>query len=287
MASWNVSIESEVVISLRPVEDREEKKNILNRCRPKPGGANDSEELLNLLLTVLIEVNISIDGTILVGGEAPTLVVDLSELGLTNRQRAGLMAVFFFLADPDDPDSLTYVLVDGTIDGDIFMVPGMVGWFSLMTFDISTTIRLQIGSTAVVQDGEVAPSLDVAPFFAIPGDPDSLMLPIRAIAEAMGATIQWNAELRIAIVIHIDFNFSFSVDEPFPDDMGEPEIIEDRTFVPRRFMSRMMGVDIEYDEETGGIYITQDFGDENGDDDDQGEDNGNPAEEDDQGEDQQ
>jgi hypothetical protein len=260
MANWNLTVESEVTISLRPVEDSEEVDEILRDKDKKPGGATNKQELLDLLLTVLVEVTIEIDGTVVAGGQ-PYITVDISEMNLTARQKAGLTAVFFFLADPDDPTSLTYILIEGVLDGNLFTVPvSQSGWFSLMSLEVSitTTVRLQVGSTLVTQNGEPRAGLDVAPFLVNPGDPDSLMLPLRALAEALGATVQWNAQLRVVMVVHVNFSFSFSVDEPLPDDMGDVEIVEDRTFVPRRFLAERMGVSVDYDQNTGAIYVTYD-----------------------------
>jgi len=265
MINWNINIDSEVVITMRPTPDREEKENVARRLRRKPGRKTTPQQVVDAMLTVLVEININIDGRVLTGAASrPTLSVDISDL--TAEQLVNLKAVFFFLEDPNDPDSLTYMIVNGRIEGDTFVFPAVApeGWFTLMQIEvdiqvqIATNIRLQLGSTSVVQDGQTGASLSVAPFFARPGDQDSLMLPLRAMAEALGATVSWNAQLRIVTVVHINFNFSFNVDTPFPGpDMGEPELVDNHTFVPRRFMSEMMDVEIDYDEETGGIYITE------------------------------
>jgi hypothetical protein len=261
MANWNVSVDSEIVISLRPVKDSGDAEKILDGANRKPGNATDGKSLLSMMLTVLIEVNVTIDGNALVGDAAkPTMSVDISEMNLTIRQKMGLQGVFF-IPDPNDPTGLTYVMVDGLLDGNIFTVLAMDGFFSLMSIhvEVATEIRLQVGSTAVQKDGDIAPSMDVAPFYAEEGNPDSLMLPLRAVAEAIGASVTWNAVLRVVVVVRVDFTFSFNVDEPLPDDKGKPEIVDDRTFIPRSFMAEMMEIDIEHDPATGRVYIYNDI----------------------------
>ncbi|MCL2357530.1 MAG: copper amine oxidase N-terminal domain-containing protein [Defluviitaleaceae bacterium] len=277
MSTWNINVDSEVVISLRPVEDREEKRHKFRNKNHKPGRPTQPatpDQIIDLMVSVLVEVNIMIDGIISIDGadSAPTISVDISHL--TAIEIANLKGVFFFLADPDDPDSLTYILLDGEFDGDMFNVvlpDGKAsGWFTLMSIEMEieisvvSSIRLQLGSTAMSVDGDNRHGLDVAPFLADPNDPDSLMLPIRSLANALGADVHWNASVRVVTVINIqlNINFSFSVDQPLQDDdgddLGEPDLVDGRTFVPRRFMSEMMGVTIDYDQDSQEIYISND-----------------------------
>ena len=274
MSNWNINVDSEIIISLRPVRDEEVKDKIKNKPQ-KPGGAQTPEELLSLLISVVVEVNIVIDGEAC--SEArPMLTVDLSGKNLTAEEKAMLQGVFFFLEDPDDPDSITYILVDGILDGDIFSVPAIVAnaaFFSLMlieievqvviTVDIPNVLRLQLGSTIVVADGQPQPAMDVAPFLADPNDPESLMLPIRAINEIFGGTASWNSQLRMVVVVNVELNinFSFRIDQPLPDGGGEAEVIDGRTFVPRRFMADMMGINVDYDPDTDAIYVVNPCGD--------------------------
>jgi hypothetical protein len=291
MANWNINVESEIIISVRPVEDPQEKERKFRgkRNRRKPGNATTVPEMISMFLSVVVEVNITIDGINLTDADSrPTLSIDISDKNLSEEELANLVGVFFFLEDPDDPYSIAYIIVNGILDGNMFEVPIAIehGWFTLMSIavevevsvqvavEIPSLVRLQLGSTAVAVDGAPQAGMDVAPFFAEPGNPDSLMLPLRALAEALGAEVHWNAALSMVIVVNVqlNINFSFNVNQPLPtppsvgddddedydEDMGEAEIVGDRTFVPRRFMQRMMGVTVDYDPTTGGIYVTND-----------------------------
>jgi len=62
------------------------------------------------------------------------------------------------------------------------------------------------------------------------------LVPLRAIAEARGAQVEWIDETR-TVAINIDDRIvSFAVDEPLPGDFGMAELINDRTFVPNGFI---------------------------------------------------
>jgi pimeloyl-ACP methyl ester carboxylesterase len=116
----------------------------------------------------------------------------------------------------------------------------------------STIIRLVIGSTGYDVNGIPLQS-DVAPFI----DPthDRTMVPLRLIAEALGAEVGWIQETRTVTIARGNINITLPVDAPLPGDMGQPAIVNDRTFVPVRYVSEMLGATVRWDGNTRAVYI--------------------------------
>lgn len=113
------------------------------------------------------------------------------------------------------------------------------------------------------------------------------LIPVRAITEAMGGQVEWNADDFIATIISPDglIRIDFYLKDVDEDDDGEvdvyagtilifdlvgdvwvqreslaktdvlPGLINNRTFVPLRFISETFGLKVAYDDETGEIDI--------------------------------
>ena len=90
------------------------------------------------------------------------------------------------------------------------------------------------------------------------------MLPIRFIAEALGAKVKWNESQRsviiekddIKIVIYIDSDKAIVNNKTVTLD--SPAFIEnDRTYLPLRFVSENLGADVEWIEKTQEVIITK------------------------------
>ncbi len=83
----------------------------------------------------------------------------------------------------------------------------------------------------------------------------STLLPIRAIAEALGATVSWDGATDTVTIIKDGETISFMIGQALPDGMGVGEIKEGRAMVPTRFISETLGVDVVWDEATQTISI--------------------------------
>lgn len=112
-----------------------------------------------------------------------------------------------------------------------------------------TEIILTIGSTIVLADGETIVN-DAAPVIR-----DSrTFLPIRVIAEELGADVAWNeAEQKVTITKDGDILEIF-INEPFATVNGEPVALDapafienDRTYLPIRFVAENLGAEIVWD----------------------------------------
>lgn len=100
-------------------------------------------------------------------------------------------------------------------------------------------------------------AFDVAPFIS----EDRTLVPMRAIFESVGATVEWMAETKTVLavynvggeekflVLQIDNKNAFVNEEQITLDVPA-KIVSDRTFVPLRFVMESLGYEVSWDENT-------------------------------------
>ena len=122
-----------------------------------------------------------------------------------------------------------------------------------------STITMQIGKQIATVYGKKVAN-DVAPIIRN----DRTMLPARFVAEALGATVKWNAEERKVIILTEDIMIVMYIDSEYAYINGEqialdsPAFIEnDRTYTPVRFIAEALGATVEWDGETSTVTITK------------------------------
>lgn len=122
-----------------------------------------------------------------------------------------------------------------------------------------TSIILTIGQKDATIDGKTV-SNDVAPKIVN----DRTMLPIRFIAEALGAKIDWIEESQTVKITAENIDISLVIGEDFATvngekiDLDSPSFIEnDRTYLPIRFVSEKLGADVKWDDATQTVNITK------------------------------
>jgi len=113
-------------------------------------------------------------------------------------------------------------------------------------------LRFVIGSTTFIHNGETAES-EVAPF--IDENYNRTMVPLRIIAEALGAEVRFNSTTRVVYITQNDTEISLGIDVPLPDDMGVAVIIDGHTFVPARYVSEVLGATVRWDRENQAVYV--------------------------------
>jgi hypothetical protein len=112
-------------------------------------------------------------------------------------------------------------------------------------------IRLEIGSTTYTVNGQ--PFQSEAPPFIAGG---RTMIPLRLVAEALGAEVGWNGETRQVTISQADNSFTLILNRDLPNNMGTPVSVNGRTFVPIAYIADMLGAQTRWDAETQNVYIS-------------------------------
>ena len=89
------------------------------------------------------------------------------------------------------------------------------------------------------------------------------MVPLRTIAESMGAEVEWIADIQNIVVkksgkkiaLEIGRNMALINENPVYLDKA-PMLINDKTMVPLRFISENLGAKVHWDEYTRTVYIS-------------------------------
>ena len=117
-----------------------------------------------------------------------------------------------------------------------------------------TTIDLSIDNRIYTRNG-IPAEFDVAPYL----DPKAnrTMVPIRFIAEAFGANVNWvDSEQTDYIYLNSSTPLKIVVGQPLPNDMGTAELVQDRLFVPVRYVSEQLGAQVNWDATTRTVTIS-------------------------------
>lgn len=93
---------------------------------------------------------------------------------------------------------------------------------------------------------------------------DRTLLPVRAVVEAMGGSVEWDEYSRTVTLIKDENTIKLTIDSETALLNNEeinldtaPTIINDRTMLPIRFIAESFGFNVEWDEMTQEITITQ------------------------------
>lgn len=115
-------------------------------------------------------------------------------------------------------------------------------------------------------DGQVVDFPDAKPFI----NQDSRTLcPIRFIAENLGADITWDGETRTVLITKESTEILLTIGDNNALVNGTektfdtvPQIFEDRTYVPLRFISEAFNMDVDWNNETRTVLISTPFDDQ-------------------------
>jgi len=94
---------------------------------------------------------------------------------------------------------------------------------------------------------------------------DRTLVPLRAIFEALGAQVTWDGDTNTIysskgnsiIILQVDNKMAFVNSKQVTLDVA-PQIIEDRTLVPARFIAEALGATVNWDEATSTVIIITD-----------------------------
>ena len=124
---------------------------------------------------------------------------------------------------------------------------------------ITRQINIGVGEKSI-KAGEDTIDLDAPAYI---NDSGYTMLPLRAVSEALGATVNWNDESRAISILSGSRIISMKIGEktmyvngtPIPMNTA-PEISNGRTFIPVRDLANALGIkDIQWNEETSTIIL--------------------------------
>ena len=113
-----------------------------------------------------------------------------------------------------------------------------------------TVITMQIGNTDVTVNEDVIKN-DVAPVIRN----DRTLVPIRIATETLGGKVDWNDATK-EVTLNIDGKEIKMTIGVILEKYGvAPEIINDRTYVPIRFVAEELGAEVQWNEETKTVTI--------------------------------
>ena len=122
---------------------------------------------------------------------------------------------------------------------------------------VKTVLSLTIDQRVYKLNGNYAAN-DVAPIIS----GNRTFLPIRLIAESLGATVTWNGEVQSVTIEEGDTIIVIYIGQAFATVNGEPVqldapafIANDRTYLPVRFVAENLGATVSWDAETKEVTI--------------------------------
>lgn len=129
-------------------------------------------------------------------------------------------------------------------------------------------ITMQIGNPEMTVNGsaqEIDPGAGSVPVI----ENDRTLLPVRAVIESLGGTIEWNGDTRTATITYGDDVIELTIDSTTAYLNGTPQtldtapvIINDRTMLPIRFISESFGFEVEWEQSSQTVTITNAAGTE-------------------------
>ena len=118
----------------------------------------------------------------------------------------------------------------------------------------SIKLSLQIGSRAITNlANNTTQTMDVLPVL----QNGRVLVPIRFVAEALGANVAWNAAANEVTITQNGAILTFAIGRAVRGMDVPAQIIDNRTFVPLRFIAEFFGADVNFCEQTHTIEIVR------------------------------
>ncbi|MDR1537358.1 MAG: glycoside hydrolase family 3 C-terminal domain-containing protein [Clostridiales bacterium] len=127
------------------------------------------------------------------------------------------------------------------------------GEHAVIITDVLQRITLIIGNRSISANGANV-LYEAAPYISSDG---RTMVPIRVIAETLGAKVDWIDSVKTAIIQKGGTELSIAVNQPLPDGMGTAAIVNDRTFVPIRYIAEKLDANVVWDDASRTVRIYQ------------------------------
>ena len=122
--------------------------------------------------------------------------------------------------------------------------------------EVPPLLRFSIGDN--VFESQAGSAFLEAPVFIDPVY-ERTMVPFRIIGESLGAEVGWvEATRAVSFALHGQTT-ELVIGEPLPDGLGIPVIVQDRTFVPLRYVTEVLGAYIWWDPVSASVYVYDTF----------------------------
>ncbi|MDR1531411.1 MAG: copper amine oxidase N-terminal domain-containing protein [Clostridiales bacterium] len=243
---YSVVLTPEAVKALK-LTDSQVVEVVVSNAEGASGANADKLRLKNernsQLLTTFYDVEILVNKVPVESyGDYVIVRIDCSGiLGLTDYEKSNMMAV--------ELNGLT--CLGGKFDGDVFEFAILRGGrYGLAVLPAARRVELTINKNEYSVNG-VQYSADVAPIIY----ESSTMVPIRFVAESLGAEVAWNAVLRSVSISLLGNLFNMTIGQILPGMAVPPMIINDRTLVPLRYVSETLGATVYWHDATKSIEI--------------------------------
>ncbi|MDR1531171.1 MAG: hypothetical protein LBS62_03140 [Clostridiales bacterium] len=196
------------------------------------------------LLSMFCDVELSVDNTSVESySNYVAIRIDSAKLGLTEPEKKQIMAVGL--------NGQGITCLGGKFDGDVFEFAVLRGGrYGLAVLPEARRVELAINKNTYHVNG-VQREADVAPI--IYGG--STIVPIRFVAESLGAEVAWNAVLRSVSISLFGNLFNMTIGTVLHGMPVPPMIIDGRTFVPLRYVSETLGATVYWHDKTKSIEI--------------------------------
>ena len=112
---------------------------------------------------------------------------------------------------------------------------------------------MQVGSRTVTVD-EKTISANVAPVIRN----SRTLVPIRMITETLGGRVSWNAKTKEVVLTIDGKEIKMTIGKTLAAYGTAPVVINDRTFVPVRFVADELGAEVKWDNTTKTVTILAD-----------------------------
>lgn len=167
------------------------------------------------------------------------ITLDLSGVELTEEDISKLCGIRY---ERDNNGDILPVKLGGSYDKDTKTFTFYTDKFSLYGIgkvDNLKTIKLTINQYTVKVNNEIKTN-DAAPMLIN----NRTMVPIRFVAENLGAHVEWVEDTRNVIIDLGGKTLTLTIDKPIQDFDVPPTIVNNRTLVPIRYVSEELGASI-------------------------------------------
>lgn len=204
---------------------------------------SDNKQLAKMAFDASVIVNGSYRGEF---NEGLEMTVDLKDLNLSNRQKDQLTGVRYNAGGKLDQ-------LGGEWNGDKFTFrTSKLSKYGVLITDNITKIHMNVGSTSFSVNG-ASRRTDAAPVITN----NRTMVPIRFVAESLGAEVGWHEGTRTVTIYLNGQTLSLTIGVMSSGMDVAPYIANERTYVPMRYIAEAFGANVVWRQADRSIEIVR------------------------------